>query len=405
VSSDVGDLSVFNLFWLLSEELSTKALREAKGFLNAKRVYEELGEACTLGCSVNDDRVQVAGKRIKPVTKGTVDGGFDSELTSEPIPIEESVDFTRAEEVAKEAEESVHTVALDESPVELVDKRGILISKRIKRPDPSQFYVERDTWEQLIYCIARGINVCLTGPAGSGKTEICYLSSKAVHYPIAPFNFGAMTEPRTALVGNMHFNREKGTWFEPSRFVRANTAGYGCILLDEITRAGRDAFNLILPLMDRQRYLSLDEAEDAPIIKRSDHVAYLCTANIGMEYTGTEAMDVALEDRLDVTIDMYYPPADNEIQILVGRCKGLERKAAERLVKIATRQRELHNLDNEFSKEISTRMLIAAGEQIGLGVPFDQACKFCIINKFDKDGGDASQRVMLKQIVQREGAA
>ena len=66
--------------------------------------------------------------------------------------------------------------------------------------------------------------------------------------------------------------------------------------LDELSRAGRDAFNILLPLLDGQGYLPLDEAEDAAVVHRAPGVSFLATANLGMEYTGTEPLDLALKD-------------------------------------------------------------------------------------------------------------
>ena len=257
-----------------------------------------------------------------------------------------------------------------------------------------------EVWEQLCFVASRGKNVLLTGPSGCGKSELCYRVASAAGRPIEPFNCGAMSEPRSSLIGNTHFDRQKGTWFAESRFVRAVQKTDSCVLLDEISRAGRDAFNILLPLLDAQGYLAIDEAEGAPVVRRAERVTFFATANLGMEYTGAEALDKALADRFPVVIAIDFPPRDQELTLLVRRCPGLSEQAAKHLVEVAARQREL-TAEGEFIGPISTRSLLAAGEQVGAGMPIENALKYCILNRFSSDGGDVSERAKVLQIFQR----
>jgi AAA domain (dynein-related subfamily) len=132
---------------------------------------------------------------------------------------------------------------------------------RLAKPRADDFFVTDQVWEQLCFVLSRGKNVLSTGPSGCGKSELCYRVAEAAGRSIEPFNCGAMSEPRSSLIGNTHFDRQNGTWFAESRFVRAVQKTGACILLDEISRAGRDAFNILLPVLDTQGYLAIDEAE------------------------------------------------------------------------------------------------------------------------------------------------
>ena len=193
---------------------------------------------------------------------------------------------------------------------------------RLAKPPADEFFVTDEVWEQLCYVVNRGKNVLLTGPSGCGKSELCYRVARAAGRAIEPFNCGAMSKPRSSLIGNTHFDREKGTWFAESRFVRAVQKTGTCLLLDEISRAGRDAFNILLPLLDEQGYLAIDEAEGAPVVKRAEPVTFFATANLGMEYTGEEPLDKALADRFPVVIAIDFPPTDQEFAVLIRRCTG-----------------------------------------------------------------------------------
>src|SRR5262249_19769279 len=88
---------------------------------------------------------------------------------------------------------------------------------RRARPAEDEFFVPEEIWEQLCYAVHHGENVLLTGPSGCGKSEICYLLARAAGKSVEAFNFGAMTEPRTSLIGNTHFDRRRGTRFVESR--------------------------------------------------------------------------------------------------------------------------------------------------------------------------------------------
>jgi nitric oxide reductase NorQ protein len=372
---EIGDLSLYSLLFLLTESEPSEDIKNATGFLNPNRIWVECQMSVDEGLSVADGKVIKAGEAVPALTESGLD-------------IESDYDETLMSEKSK----PVAAPAIGSPPP----------WKILKRPNPKVFYIAADVWQQILYTMHEGGNTLITGPSGCGKSEATYIAAKALGMEIAAFNMGATSEPRTTFIGNTHFDKERGTWFAESRFVRMVKKPRGCILLDEITRADRGAFNILLPLMDRQGYLALDEHEDAPIIKKGEAVSFIATANIGMEYTGTDAMDKALKDRFDTTIDLMFPPMEFEIKILLGRCSGLRAASASQLVKLAVRQRELTVDESEFVEQISTRMLIAAGKCIGAGIPFDSAVKFCIENQFTDEGGGSSERTKIRQIVQKD---
>ncbi len=102
--------------------------------------------------------------------------------------------------------------------------------------------------------------VLVMGPAGCGKTELVSLLANAMSLPLYRFSFGAMSDARTSLIGTTQYSPEKGSYFLQSRFAQAIQSNNGIILLDEFNRCGPDASNILLPLLDGQRYLSMDES-------------------------------------------------------------------------------------------------------------------------------------------------
>ena len=53
------------------------------------------------------------------------------------------------------------------------------------------------------------------------------------------------------------------------------------------------------------------------------------------------------------------------------------------------------------TETISTRSLIAAGREIERGISQENAIKYCLLNGFSRAGGEESEYVKAKQIVQK----
>lgn len=270
-------------------------------------------------------------------------------------------------------------------------------SWRRPKPPENEFYVRDDHWNQLCWAVARSRNALIVGPSGSGKTQLCRLLSDIYEKQCFVFNFGAMSEPRTSLIGSTHLDKKRGTFFRESRFVSALRTPGAIIILDEISRARPDAFNILLPALDGQRTLSLDESEDAAVVNIAAGVSFVGTANVGSEYTGTEELDQAIMDRFATHIVTSFPPQQFEVDILVERT-AVESEMAEALVTFANEQRRMAN-GGGFATLISTRALLSAAEQIQQGISFREAVEFTMISRFSSDGGEVSERAQAMELL------
>ena len=144
-------------------------------------------------------------------------------------------------------------------------------------------------WKYLVRSGVRGKNIMMTGPAGCGKTMAAKALVNSLDRPDFYFNLGATQDPRATLIGNVHFEKNSGTYFSESVFVKAIQTPNAVILLDELSRAHPDAWNILMTVLDYgQRYLRLDEQDGQATIKVADGVTFVATANIGNEYTSTE---------------------------------------------------------------------------------------------------------------------
>ena len=171
-------------------------------------------------------------------------------------------------------------------------------------------------WKYLIRSAVRAKNIMMTGPAGCGKTLAAKALTKGLKRPDFYFNLGATQDARATLIGNTHFDSKKGTFFSESAFVKAISTPNAVILLDELSRAHPDAWNILMTVLDQgQRYLRLDEAIDSPIVNVAEGVTFIATANIGGEYTSTRVIDRAIMDRF-TTIEMDVLNDEQEFGLL-----------------------------------------------------------------------------------------
>ena len=154
-------------------------------------------------------------------------------------------------------------------------------------------------WKYLIRSAVRAKNIMMTGPAGCGKTMAAKSLVKALDRPDFYFNLGATQDARATLIGNTQFDSKNGTYFSESSFVKAIKTPNAVILLDELSRAHPDAWNILMTVLDQgQRYIRLDEAEGSPIVNVAEGVTFIATANIGNEYTSTRVIDRAILDKV-----------------------------------------------------------------------------------------------------------
>ena len=181
---------------------------------------------------------------------------------------------------------------------------------------PKMLMMSELKWKYLVRSGVRGKNIMMTGPAGCGKTMAAKSLVNSLDRPDFYFNLGATQDPRSTLIGNTHFDSGKGTYFSQSLFVEAIQTPNAVILLDELSRAHPDAWNILMTVLDYgQRYLRLDEANGTDTIKVADGVTFVATANIGNEYTSTRVMDKALMDRFTI-VEMDVLSEEDENSLL-----------------------------------------------------------------------------------------
>ena len=257
-------------------------------------------------------------------------------------------------------------------------------------------------WKYLIRSAVRGKNIMMTGPAGCGKTMAAKAVVNSLDRADFYFNLGATQDPRSTLIGNTHFDSKKGTFFSKSLFVEAIQTPNAVILLDELSRAHPDAWNILMTVLDYgQRYLRLDEANESDTIKVADGVTFVATANIGNEYTSTRVMDKALMDRFTI-VEMDVLTEDDENSLLNYMFPHVDGTVLSNVAKIASLTRTESNSETaRITSGVSTRTTVELCGLLYDGFSLEEAAEVSIYPQYDSTGGVDSERTFVKQIVQK----
>ena len=267
---------------------------------------------------------------------------------------------------------------------------------------PRNLMMSELKWKYLVRSGVRGKNIMMTGPAGCGKTMAAKSLVNSLDRPDYYFNLGATQDPRSTLIGNTHFDSKKGTYFSESHFVKAIQTPNAVILLDELSRAHPDAWNILMTVLDYgQRYLRLDEASGSETIKVAEGVTFVATANIGNEYTSTRVMDKALMDRFTI-VEMDVLSESDECSLLTMMFPSVDSVVLSNVAKIATLTRTESNSETaRITSGISTRTTVELSGLLFDGFSLEEAAEVSIYPQYDSTGGVDSERTFVKQIVQK----
>ena len=267
---------------------------------------------------------------------------------------------------------------------------------------PKGLVMKELKWKYLVRSAVRGKNILMTGPAGCGKTMASKSLVNSLDRPDFYFNLGATQDPRSTLIGNTHFDKKKGTYFSEALFVKAIQTPNAVILLDELSRAHPDAWNILMTVLDSgQRYLRLDESNTQETIPVAEGVTFVATANIGNEYTSTRVMDKALMDRF-IVVEMDVLNSDEEHGLLQYMFPHVDSDMLKSVSEIASSTRvESNSESGRITSGISTRTSVEIAGLLYDGFGLDEAAEVCVYPQYSNDGGVESERTYVKQLVQK----
>ena len=315
-------------------------------------------------------------------------------------------DWQKMADIHNEMGISIPDSTIVEEPELVIDDTIIgKLKASVEVPDEFKFS-DNNTFYTMLRNIFRGKNILVTGPSGCGKSSLGKILAGITNKPFYSFNFGDTMNPSAKILGDTKFSKEEGTWFKPSRFVSAITDNSGAfIMLDEITRDRTgDLANILMPVLDGQKSLALDESEDADVVSLNDGAFFYATANIGREYLGcAHDLDRAWKDRFCGGLyELEYLPQQKEQELLELRVPKIKPLVAKRITEFARKIRGLYS-EEELNVAVSTRMCLTTAELVVDGMKLVDALKHTVLPFYPVQAGDDTERVKVLQAIQSMG--
>jgi len=343
-------------------------------------------------------------KRTSEITSGCRKNAFKGNYLLGRFPANTNSGFSWRKVSDTMSDTETAKPATDDTPIEVPAEHAEVLnfihsSYSLK---PKGLMMNELKWKYLIRSGVRGKNIMMTGPAGCGKTMAAKSLVNALDRPDFYFNLGATQDPRATLIGNTHFSKDSGTYFSKSLFVEAIQTPNAVVLLDELSRAHPDAWNILMTVLDYgQRYLRLDEQDGSETVKVADGVTFVATANIGNEYTSTRVMDKALMDRFTI-VEMDVLTEDDENSLLTYMFPNVDTTVLGNVAKIAGLTRSESSSETaRIASGISTRTTVELCGLLYDGFNLQEAAEVSIYPQYDNTGGVDSEGTFVKQIVQK----
>lgn len=208
----------------------------------------------------------------------------------------------------------------------------------------------------------------LKGPTGTGKSRFVQHMAAKLQRPLITV---ACHEETSAvdLLGRYLVRGADTLWMDGplTRAVRTGAILY----IDEIAEARPDTIVVLHSLTDDRRILYLDRHDE----EIQAHPLFFLVASFNPGYQSSwKQLKPSTRQRF-VSLHFAYPPPDLETKI-VHTESGLPSDKAERLVKMASKMRNLHHLG--LAESVSTRLLVDAAKLIHSGLPPRLACEAAI---------------------------
>ncbi len=229
--------------------------------------------------------------------------------------------------------------------------------------------------------IARGKNVMLYGPAGTGKTEFAQQLAAKTGRPFALISCDNGTDAAT-LTGMTTPDANGGVTWQDGQLTRAIKTP-GCVIcIDEPSIARPGALFVFQNVLQGRVLFIAETGQRVPV---AHGVIFIATDNTNgtgggarRGYTDTNRLNTAFLDRFGSRVHIDYMAPDSEANIIAGYT-GCTLELAKLLVSAATVTRAAAN-DQTLSHGIGLRRLLAWAELLTDGIDPADAFNAAILN-------------------------
>lgn len=175
------------------------------------------------------------------------------------------------------------------------------------------------TLHSICNAISKGdcLAVLFHGPAGTGKTMACKLTSKEIGLPI--METINCTENLDEFVLGKYIQEDDKIIFKES-FVTYAIRNGGAVVFEEINFAKPQYLAFLNSLLDDNGFVRLDNGE---VIKRHKNFRFFATMNIG--YFGTKELNQSLYNRFNAIVEIAGLSKEAICRMLVLRVPECEK--------------------------------------------------------------------------------
>lgn len=230
--------------------------------------------------------------------------------------------------------------------------------------------------------IARGRNVMMYGPAGTGKTEFAQQLAAVTGRPFVLISCDAGTDAATLVGMTVPDAGSGGVKWQDGQLTKAIRTPGAIVCLDEPSVARAGALMVLQNVLaNRQMFIG----ETGERVNVASGVVFLATDNTNgtgggsrRGYTDTNRLNAAFLDRFGVRVKVDYLPADREADVIVGYT-GCTVELARLLVSAATVTRAAAD-DQTLSHGIGLRRLLSWAELLMDGIGPEEAFQAAVLN-------------------------
>ena len=254
-----------------------------------------------------------------------------------------------------------------------------LIKTTINITDSNQIVGQDRIKKQLGVAIKRDMPVLLQGHTGTGKTSIVRELAKDHKASFSRFNLTGETTV-DEFVGKYTLKDGNTEWID-GMLLQAMRKGHW-LVVDEINVALPEILFVLHSLLDDDKFVVVPQ-KDGEIVKPHPDFRFFGTMNPVDEYAGTKDLNKAFKSRFNMLIEVDYPEADVETQIVLQKT-GVEEEQARMIVDLGQLARQA-KADDKIFYTCSTRDLIQWGHLVK-DMPMAEAFELAILGKANGDG-------------------